>query len=155
MPSKPIFSVRTLFRELELRFFRNQPLPTPDHLGYYLTFWLLDHPLDESWMLLLDDHYKIVDSIQVTEGILAIENMLTLRNIAKRKQGVYYCLAHTHSDYSTEPSHMDMMTHRTVANHFAKDPEYLGSFILNQALDYRFFSPSDQEIPVETVDNHE
>lgn len=143
MPSKPVFPIRTLFRELELRFSRTNPMPTSAHLGYYLAFLLLDHPIDETWMLLLDARYRLVKSIQCTEGILEIETMLTIPEL-KDKRVRYFCLAHTHSEESTEPSGIDRGTHNAISTHYAKDPEYLGCFILNQALDYCFLPPTTQ-----------
>lgn len=141
MPSKPLFPIRNLFREMELRFCRSRPLLTPDHLGYYLTFLLLDHPIDETWMILLDAKHRIVDSVQCTEGILAIENMNTVHSM-KDKRVRYFCLAHTHNTYSTQPSEQDKITHYNISTYFGKDPEYIGCYILNQSLDYCYLPPS-------------
>lgn len=147
MPSKLPFPIRALFRELELRFCRSISLSTPELLGYYLTFLLLDHPLDETWLILLDKDKRLVDSIQFTEYVLnKVEFPDVLQN--RDQRAVYYCFAHTHSTDPTKPSSLDMGTHRNMVQYFSKDPEYLGSYIVNQALDYSYlppYSPIEQE----------
>lgn len=153
MPFKLPFPIRALFRELELRFCRSIPLSTPDLLGYYLTFLLLDHPLDETWLILLDEEKRLVDSIQFTDSIFDKEEFPDVL-YQQDKCAAYYCFAHTHSSGTTEPSGPDRGTHRNLVQYFSTDPEYLGTFIVNQAMDYCYlppYSPEMQEDPYVTI----
>lgn len=139
MQSHTAFSLRDLFRELELRFCRSLPLSSPELLGYYLTFLLLDHPLDETWLVLLNSRKRLLHSIQITVSTLSKEEFPPL--LQKDVRAKYYCLVHTHGDYTTEPSRADIYTNRQVSTYYGTKPTYLGAYIVNQALDFNLLPP--------------
>lgn len=143
MESNTGFSLRQLFRELELRFGQSRPLSSPELLGYYLTFLLLDRPLDEVWLILLDSRKQLLQAIQITESTLYKERYPPL--LQKDPRTKYYCLAHTHGEYPTEPSREDIFTNQNVSTYYGTNPTYLGAYIVNQALDYTLLPPQKFE----------
>lgn len=143
MPSHTGFSLRDLFQELELRFAKELPLTSPELLGYYLAFLLLDHPLDETWLILLDSRKRLLHITQITESTLFKDMYPPL--LQKDARAKYYCFVHTHGDLPTTPSSADIYTNRSVTTYHGSDPNYLGAYIVNQALDFRFLSPQKFE----------
>lgn len=139
MQSHTGFSLRDLFRELELRFGKELPLSSPELLGYYLTFLLLDHPMDETWLILLDSRKRLLRARQITESTLSKDKFPPLLQEDVRTE--YYCFVHTHGDLPTTPSDADIYTNRSVSTYYGTNPTYLGAYIVNQAMDCFLLSP--------------
>lgn len=139
MQSHTGFSLQELFRELELRFGQSIPLSSPELLGYYLTFLLLDHPLDETWLILLDSQKRLLRNVQITESTLSKEKFVPLLHSDTRIE--YYCFVHTHGNYPIEPSRADIFTNQQLSTNFGTNPTYLGAYIVNQDLNFELLTP--------------
>lgn len=135
------FCLWDLCKDMERRFSVGRLMDTPDHMAYYVTFFLHEENPNHAWFFFLDAKKRLQDTLQITLEE-ACHSHSAKYIVNHFNNSAYFYIAHRMDSSLLKPSALDIHTNTATSQFFIKQPKYLGMILVSEALDYLYLPPA-------------